>query len=69
VGLGCAAVLRADRRGLPLGYTPAPGNEHEYEPLLDLIEAGETVIADKGLWGTHPRRLRRPVTHVKPLTK
>jgi hypothetical protein len=25
-----------------------PANEHEYEPLLDLVEAGETVIADKG---------------------
>jgi hypothetical protein len=28
-----------------------PANEHEYEPLLDLVEQGETVIADKGLWG------------------
>jgi hypothetical protein len=42
-------VLRTDRRGLPLAYTLV--NEHEYEPLLDLVEAGETVIADKGLWG------------------
>ncbi len=44
-------MLRADRRGLPLAYTLVPANEHEYEPLLDLVEAGETVIADKGLWG------------------
>jgi hypothetical protein len=48
---GVRLVLRADRRGLPLSYTWVPANEHEYEPLLDLVEAGETVIADKGLWG------------------
>ena len=48
---GVRLVLRSDRRGLPLGYTLVPANEHEYEPLLDLVEAGETVIADKGLWG------------------
>jgi IS5 family transposase len=48
---GVRLVLRADRRGLPLGYTLVPANEHEYEPLLELVEAGETVIADKGLWG------------------
>jgi Transposase DDE domain len=48
---GVRLVLRADRRGLPLGYTLVPANEHEYEPLLDLVEPGETVIADKGLWG------------------
>jgi hypothetical protein len=48
---GVRLVLRADRRGLPLSYTLVPANEHEYEPLLDLVEAGETVIADKGLWG------------------
>jgi IS5 family transposase len=48
---GVRLVLRTDRRGLPLGYTLVPANEHEYEPLLDLVEAGETVIADKGLWG------------------
>lgn len=44
-------MLRTDRRGLPLAYTWVPANEHEYEPLLDLVEPGETVIADKGLWG------------------
>ena len=48
---GVRLVLRTDRRGLPLGYTLVPANEHEYEPLLDLVQAGETVIADKGLWG------------------
>lgn len=48
---GIRLVVRADRRGLPLAYTWVPANEHEYEPLLDLVEAGETVIADKGLWG------------------
>jgi hypothetical protein len=48
---GVRFVLRTDRRGLPLAYTWVPANEHEYEPLLDLVEPGETVIADKGLWG------------------
>jgi Transposase DDE domain len=48
---GVRLVLRTDRRGTPLGYTLVPANEHEYEPLLDLVEPGETVIADKGLWG------------------
>ena len=48
---GVRLVLRADRRGLPLGYTLVPANEHEYEPLLDLVEPGETVIGDKGRWG------------------
>ena len=48
---GVRLVLRTDRRGLPLAYTLVPANEHEYEPLLDLVEIGETVIADKGLWG------------------
>jgi len=48
---GVRLVLRSDRRGLPLGYTLVAANEHEYEPLLDLVEAGETVITDKGLWG------------------
>jgi len=48
---GVRLVLRADRRGLPLAYTLVPANEHEYEPLLELVDPGETVIADKGLWG------------------
>ncbi len=48
---GVRLVLRTDRRGLPLGYTLVPANEHEYEPLLELVDSDETVIADKGLWG------------------
>ena len=44
----CSAPTGA---GCPLSYTPVPANEHEYEPLLDLVDPGETVIADKGLWG------------------
>ena len=48
---GVRLVLRADRRGTPLSYTLVPANRHEYEPLLNLVEPGETVIADKGLWG------------------
>src|SRR5213080_3675720 len=48
---GVRLVLRADRRGLPLSYTLVAANEHEYEPLLELVQAGETVIADKGLLG------------------
>jgi hypothetical protein len=48
---GVRLVLRTDRRGLPLDYTLVPANEHEYEPLLGLVASGETVIADKGLWG------------------
>ena len=48
---GVRLVLRTDRRGLPLAYTLVPANEHEYEPLLELVDPGETVIADKGLWG------------------
>jgi hypothetical protein len=48
---GVRLVLRTDRRGLPLAYTLVPANEHEYEPLLDLVDCGETLLADKGLWG------------------
>jgi len=46
-------VLLTDRRGLPLGYTVTPANEHEYEPLADLLTGthAQTVIADKGFWG------------------
>jgi hypothetical protein len=65
---GVRLVLRADRRGLPLAYTWVPANEHEYEPLLDLVEAGETVIADKGLWGRayHERMLCSEVELLTP---
>jgi IS5 family transposase len=64
---GVRLVLRADRRGLPLGYTLVPANEHEYEPLLDLVDAGETVIADKGLWGRAYNQ-RMECAHVRLLT-
>jgi hypothetical protein len=31
--------------------TFVPANEREYEPLLDLVDVGETVLADKGSLG------------------
>jgi IS5 family transposase len=50
---GVRLVLLTDARGLPLGYTIVPANEHEYEPLADLLTGtpAEIVIADKGFWG------------------
>ena len=50
---GVRLVLLTDLRGLPLGYTVVPANEHEYEPLADLLTGSpsEVVIADKGFWG------------------
>jgi transposase len=50
---GVRLVLLTDSRGLPLGYTLVPANEHEYEPLADLLSGtpAEVVIADKGFWG------------------
>ena len=50
---GVRLVLLTDARGLPLGYTIVPANEHEYEPLADLLTGtpSEIVIADKGFWG------------------
>jgi IS5 family transposase len=50
---GVRLVLLTDERGTPLGYTIVPANEHEYEPLADLLTGtpAETVIADKGFWG------------------
>lgn len=50
---GVRLVLLTDLRGLPLGYTVVPANEHEYEPLADLLTGTptEVVIADKGFWG------------------
>jgi hypothetical protein len=64
---GVRLVMRADRRGVPLAYTWVPANEHEYEPLLDLVEQGETVIADKGLWGRAYDE-RMTCAHVQLLT-
>jgi IS5 family transposase len=50
---GVRLVLLTDERGTPLGYTVVPANEHEYEPLADLLTGtpSEVVIADKGFWG------------------
>jgi hypothetical protein len=50
---GVRLVLLTDTRGLPLGYTIVPANEHEYEPLADLLTgtSAEVVVADKGFWG------------------
>jgi hypothetical protein len=50
---GVRLVLLTDERGLPLGYTLVPANEHEYEPLADLLTGtpAEVVVADKGFWG------------------
>ena len=50
---GVRLVLLTDSRGLPLGYTVVAANEHEYEPLADLLTGtpAEVVIADKGFWG------------------
>jgi Transposase DDE domain len=50
---GVRLVLLTDQRGLPLGYTLVPANEHEYEPLADLLTGtpAAVVIADKGFWG------------------
>jgi IS5 family transposase len=50
---GVRLVLLTDERGTPLGYTIVPANEHEYEPLADLLTGtpSQVVIADKGFWG------------------
>jgi IS5 family transposase len=42
-----------DERGTPLGYTIVNANEHEHEPLADLLTGtpAQVVIADKGFWG------------------
>jgi hypothetical protein len=50
---GVRLVLLTDERGVPLGYTVVPANEHEYEPLADLLTGtpSEVVVADKGFWG------------------
>src|SRR5215213_6517744 len=57
---GVRLVLLTDERGLPLGYTIVPANEHEYEPLADLLTGtpAAVVIADKGFWGRGYRERR-----------
>jgi hypothetical protein len=65
---GVRLVLLTDERGLPLGYTIVPANEHEYEPLADLLTgtAAEVVLADKAFWAAAAasgRRRRYPPAH------
>ena len=50
---GVRLILLTDERGLPLGYTIVPANEHEREPLADLLTGvpAAVVVADKGFWG------------------
>jgi IS5 family transposase len=54
---GVRLILLTDERGLPLGYTVVPANEHEREPLADLLSGtpAEVVVADKGFWGENYR--------------
>jgi IS5 family transposase len=62
-------VLLTDERGTPLGYTIAPANEHEFEPLADLLTgtAAKIVIADKAFWG-RGRRERLAADGIQLLT-
>jgi IS5 family transposase len=66
---GVRLVLLTDERGLPLGYTIVAANEHEYEPLADLLTGtpAETVIADKAFWG-RGRRERLAADGIRLLT-
>ena len=66
---GVRLVLVTDGRGTPLGYTVVPANEHEYEPLADLLTGvpAETVIADKAFWG-RSRRERLAADGIRLLT-
>ena len=59
---GVRLVLLTDELGVPLGYTIVPANEHENEPLADLLTGtkAEVVIADKGFWGRAPRHASPP---------
>lgn len=54
---GVRLVLLTDIDGVPLGYTVTPANEHEFEPLADLLTgtAAEVVLADKAFWGRRRR--------------
>jgi IS5 family transposase len=66
---GVRLILLTDERGLPLGYTIVPANEHEREPLADLLTgiAAEVVVADKGFWG-EAFRARLQADEVRLLT-
>ena len=66
---GVRLVLLTDLNGVPLGYTITPANEHEFEPLADLLTgtAAEIVIADKAFWG-RGRRERLAADGIQLLT-
>jgi IS5 family transposase len=66
---GVRLVLLTDIDGVPLGYTIVPANEHEFEPLADLLTGtpAETVIADKAFWG-RGRRDRLAADGIRLLT-
>ena len=66
---GVRLVLVTDTRGTPLGYTIVPANEHEFEPLADLLTGtpAEVVIADKAFWG-RGRRERLAADGITLLT-
>jgi IS5 family transposase len=64
---GVRLILLTDERGLPLGYTIVPANEHEREPLADLLSGtpAAVVVADKGFWGESFRqRLEADGVHL-----
>jgi IS5 family transposase len=66
---GVRLVLLTDLDGVPLGYTIVPANEHEFEPLADLLTGtpSEIVIADKAFWG-RGRRDRLAADGIRLLT-
>jgi IS5 family transposase len=66
---GVRLVLLTDSNGVPLGYTITPANEHEFEPLADLLTGTPTeiVIADKAFWG-HGGRQRLAADGTRLLT-
>ena len=66
---GVRLVLLTDTRGTPLGYTIVPANEHEFEPLADLLTGtpAKVVIADKAFWG-RGRRERLAADGITLLT-
>ena len=69
---GVRLVLLTDLRGLPLGSTVVPANEHEYEPLADLLTGtpSEIVIADKASGAaTTPPASPPPAPPCSPRTR
>ena len=67
--LGSATHSSDRRTGLPSGYTVVPANEHEREPLADLLSGtpAEVVVADKGFWGENYRTDSPPKACVSSL--